>query len=197
MRILGVDPGSNATGWGLVEREGRRVRHLQHGVLRPPSGADLPVRLDFLHAGLEAVLARCEPEVAVLERVFLAANPRSALVLGQARGALLAGLGRARVPVVEIAARQAKKAVTGFGAADKQQMQTMVTRLLSLERVPAADAADALGLALSYAHVGAHPVTAQEAGGDAVANLTLPGRRRNHRRAMTRALASDPRGRGR
>jgi crossover junction endodeoxyribonuclease RuvC len=197
MRILGVDPGSNATGWGLVEREGRRVRHLRHGVLRPPAGADLSLRLDFLQTRLDEVLRASEPEVAVVERVFLAANPRSALVLGQARGALLAGLGRARVPVVEIAARQAKKAITGFGAADKQQMQAMVKTLLSLERAPAADAADALGLALSFAHVGSHPAT-QHAGHDASAlEAVLPGRRRNHRRALARALAARPPGGGR
>jgi crossover junction endodeoxyribonuclease RuvC len=197
MRILGVDPGSNATGWGLVEREGRRVRHLRHGVLRPPRGADLAVRLDFLQSRLEEVLGTSEPEVAVIERVFLAANPRSALVLGHARGALLAGLGRAGVPVVEIAARQAKKAITGFGAADKIQMQTMVQRLLALEAAPAADAADALGLALSYAHVGAHPLTQREDAETPGANVALPGRRRNHRRALTRALGARPQGSGR
>ena len=190
MRILGVDPGSNATGWGLVEREGRRVRHLAHGVLRPVAGQDLALRLDGLQRALDAVLAERPPEVAVVERVFLAANPSSALVLGQARGALLAALGRARVPVVEIAARQAKKAITGSGAADKAQMQTMVTRLLSLEKTPATDAADALALALSYAHAGAHPAAqAQGAPTDGL-GAVLSGRRRNHRRALTRALGA-------
>ena len=188
MRILGVDPGSNATGWGLVEREGRRVRHLAHGVLRPPSGRDLALRLDALQSGLVEVLGEATPEVAVVERVFLAANPNSALVLGQARGALLAALGGAGVPVVEIAARQAKKAITGFGGADKAQMQTMVTRLLSLDQVPATDAADALALALSFAHTGAHPIA--QAAAEQGAGAALGGRRRNHRRALTRALAS-------
>jgi crossover junction endodeoxyribonuclease RuvC len=175
MRILGVDPGSNATGVGLIDRHGSRVTHVHHAVLRPPSGAELSVRLDFLHRELAAVVDEFGPEVAIVERVFLASNPRSALVLGQARGALLACLGSAGVRVAEIAAREAKKAITGAGGADKQQMQMMVTRLLGLEKVPATDAADALALALSHS------------GG--LADLPIKGRRRNHRRALTQALA--------
>lgn len=175
MRILGVDPGSNATGVGLIDRNGSRVTHVHHAVLRPPSGAELSLRLDFLHRELAAVVDEFGPEVAIVERVFLASNPRSALVLGQARGALLACLGSAGVRVAEIAAREAKKAITGAGGADKQQMQSMVTRLLGLEKVPATDAADALALALSHA--------------GALADLPTRGRRRNHRRALTAALA--------
>jgi crossover junction endodeoxyribonuclease RuvC len=177
MRVLGVDPGSSATGYGLVEREGGRVRHLRHGVLRPPVGADLSVRLNFLHAALAEILRDEKPVVAVVERVFLASNPHSALVLGQARGALLASLGEAGVRVSEIAARQAKKAITGSGAANKAQMQAMVTRLLQLEVQPATDAADALALALSFAQAGA------------LADLPVTGRRRNSRRAMTELVA--------
>jgi crossover junction endodeoxyribonuclease RuvC len=173
MRILGVDPGSNATGFGLIEREGGQVRHLRHGVLRPPKGAELADRLHFLHAKLREVLEQEAPEVAVVERVFIAANPHSALVLGQARGALLASLGEAGVRVSEIAAREAKQAITGSGGADKAQMQAMVTRLLKLDASPPTDAADALALAISYAHAGA------------MANLPIRGRGRNNRRAMT------------
>ncbi len=176
MRILGVDPGSNATGIGLIERSGARVTHVHHAVLRPPSGADLSVRLDHLHRELGGVVREFAPEVAVVERVFLAANPRSALVLGQARGALLACLGAAGVRVAEIAAREAKKAVTGAGGADKAQMQQMVTRLLQLPKAPPSDAADALALALSHAHAGN------------LADLPIRGRRRNHRRALTESL---------
>ena len=177
MRILGVDPGSNATGIGLIERQGSRVTHVHHAVIRPPSGADLAVRLDHLHRQLGQAVAEFAPEVAVVERVFLASNPRSALVLGQARGALLACLGAAGVRVAEIAAREAKKAITGAGGADKDQMQQMVTRLLSLPKAPPTDAADALALALAHAQAGA------------LADLPIRGRRRNHRRAMTEALA--------
>jgi crossover junction endodeoxyribonuclease RuvC len=173
MRVLGVDPGSGATGFGLIERKNGAIRHLRHGVLRPPRGAELADRLSFLHRELLSIVAAEEPVVAVVERVFIAANPRSALVLGQARGAILACLGSAEVRVTELAARQVKKAITGSGAADKAQMQTMVTRLLSLETVPPTDAADALALALTYASAGP------------LADLPIRTRRRNSRRATT------------
>ncbi len=173
MRVLGVDPGSNATGFGLIERIGGVIRHLSHGVLRPPAGAPLADRLHFLHRELLAILTREAPEIAVVERIFVAANPRSALVLGQARGALLASLGAAGIRVAEISARGVKKAVTGSGAADKAQMRTMVARLLSLDPAPPSDAADALALAFTYA--GAGPM----------AELPIRSRRRNTRRATT------------
>ena len=173
MRVLGVDPGSSATGYGLVEREGGAIRHLRHGVLRPPRGTELAERLRFLHGELLAIVRAEAPDVAVVERVFLAANPHSALVLGQARGAILASLGEARVTVSELAAREVKKAVTGTGAADKHQMQQMVSRLLQLDRPPASDAADALALALTLAQAGP------------LANLPLRGRRRSSRRRTT------------
>lgn len=173
MRVLGVDPGSGATGFGLIEREGGAMRHVCHGVLRPPRDAQLSDRLNFLHTELRAIIAAHAPTVAVVERVFIAANPHSALVLGQARGAILASLGSGGVRVAELAARQVKKAVTGSGAADKTQMQSMVARLLALEEVPPADAADALALALTYA--GAGPL----------ADLPLRVRRRSTRREMT------------
>lgn len=179
MRVLGVDPGSSATGFGLIEREGGRLRHLRHGVLRPPVGAAMSVRLRFLYLGLLEIVEQEKPTVAVVERVFLASNPRSALVLGEARGALLASLGMAGVEVVELAAREAKKSVTGSGAADKAQMQMMVTRLLGLETAPPTDAADALALALTHAQ------------GGALAGLALRGsvRGRRHRKNMTRLVS--------
>jgi len=178
MRVLGVDPGSSATGFGLIERDGAELRHLRHGVLRPPSGAELSVRLRFLYCGLLEILEREEPQVAVVERVFMASNPRSALVLGQARGALLASLGMAGVRVFELSAREVKKSVTGTGAADKKQMQTMVARLLGLEAIPPIDAADALALALTYA----------QSGRLAELSLRRPARGRQHRKAMQRHL---------
>ena len=177
MRVLGVDPGSGATGFGLIERKGGAIQHLRHGVLRPPRGADLAERLNFLHRELLAIMTLDRPEIVVVERVFIATNPRSALVLGQARGAILASLGAAGVRVAELAARQVKKAVTGSGAADKAQMQMMVARLLSLDTPPPTDAADALALALTYA--GAGPL----------AELPVRRRRRNTRRATTQFVS--------
>lgn len=176
MRILGVDPGSVATGFGSIERVSGRLFHRRHGVLRPPSTASMAARLAFLHAGLLEIVRSEIPDAVVVERVFLASNPRSALVLGQARGAVLACLGQAGVPVVELTARQVKKSVTGTGAADKAQVQTMVVRLLSLPEVPAADAADALALALTHAQAGP------------LAELPLRTRRRSSRQAMTRLV---------
>jgi crossover junction endodeoxyribonuclease RuvC len=177
MRVLGIDPGSSATGFGLIERKAGAMQHLRHGVLRPPRGADLAGRLDFLYRELLAIITQEAPEIAVVERVFIAANPRSALVLGQARGAILASLGAAGVPVAELAARQVKKAVTGSGAADKAQMQMMMAKLLSLEVAPPTDAADALALAFTYA--GAGPL----------AGLPIRRRRRNTRRATTQFVS--------
>ncbi|MFP6656244.1 MAG: crossover junction endodeoxyribonuclease RuvC [Myxococcota bacterium] len=176
MRVLGVDPGSKATGFGLIERQKGVIRHLRHGVIRPPSEASLAERLDFLHRELLAIVRDEQPEIAVVERVFVAVNPRSALVLGQARGALLASLGSAAVDVAELAARQVKKAITGNGSADKAQMQAMVKMLLSLDTLPPTDAADALALALTYAQAG--PLAA----------LPIRSRRRNSRRAITRLV---------
>ncbi|MEE8165513.1 MAG: crossover junction endodeoxyribonuclease RuvC [Myxococcota bacterium] len=178
MRVLGVDPGSSATGFGLIERDGAELRHLRHGVLRPPSGVELSLRLRFLYRGLLEILEQDKPEVAVVERVFMASNPRSALVLGQARGALLASLGMAGVRVLELSAREVKKSVTGTGAADKKQMQAMVTRLLGLEAAPPIDAADALALALTY----------DQSGPLAEMSLRRPARGRPHRKAMTQHL---------
>ena len=176
MRILGVDPGSVATGFGSIERVAGRFVHRCHGVLRPPVDGSMALRLCFLHSELLALVRAEAPEVVVVERVFLAANPRSALVLGQARGAVLASLGEAGVRVVELSARQVKKSVTGTGAAGKAQVQSMVTRLLGLPDMPATDAADALALALTWGQ------------GGPLADLPLPTRRRSTRRAMTRLV---------
>lgn len=154
MRILGVDPGSLATGYGSIERVAGRPVHRRHGVLRPPAASSLAARLHFLHESLLEIVRAETPDSVVVERVFLAANPRSALVLGQARGAVLACLGQAGVPVFELSARQVKQSVTGSGGAGKAAVQRMVTRLLGLADEPPADAADALALALTYAQAG-------------------------------------------
>lgn len=154
MRILGIDPGSNATGFGVVERVAGSVRHVAHGVLRPPRGGELAARLEYLHRSIGEVVTLHRPDVAAIEQVFVAANPRSALVLGQARGALLSALGAAGLTIREYSPSQIKLAVTGDGRAAKRQVQNMVRRQLSLERAPASDAADALAAAIRHAHAG-------------------------------------------
>lgn len=154
VRVLGIDPGSAVTGFGLVERRGARVVHVAHGTIRTPRGASPAQRLDRLHAALCEVIARHRPDVASIEQVFVAASPRSALVLGQARGAALAALGAAGLAVHEYAPARIKQAVSGNGRAGKDQIQRIVTRLLDLSSPPAGDAADALAAALCHAEAG-------------------------------------------
>jgi crossover junction endodeoxyribonuclease RuvC len=152
MRILGVDPGSNATGYGVLERNGDRLVHVAHGTLRPRRGLQLAWRLHHLHDALGDIVAEHRPDAAAIEQVFVASSPYAALVLGQARGALLAALGAAGLSVSEYTASQIKQAVTGNGRAAKQQVRLMVRHLLDLDRTPASDAADALAAAIRHAH---------------------------------------------
>jgi crossover junction endodeoxyribonuclease RuvC len=154
MRILGIDPGSNATGWGVVERAGGRVAHVAHGTLRAGRGASLSLRLAELARGIADLVALHRPDAVAVEQVFVAASPRSALVLGQARGAVLAALGAAGLPVVEYDNRLVKQSLTGTGAADKRQVERMVREFLRLERVSGPDASDALAIALCHAQAG-------------------------------------------
>jgi crossover junction endodeoxyribonuclease RuvC len=152
MRILGIDPGSTATGYGVVDCQAGGLVHVAHGTLRPRARESLPVRLASLQRCLAEVIALHGPEVVSVERVFVAASARSALVLGHARGVILAAAASAGLPVAEYAARQIKQAVTGTGAAPKAQVQTMVRRLLTLDSRPAQDAADGLAAAICHAH---------------------------------------------
>jgi crossover junction endodeoxyribonuclease RuvC len=154
LRILGIDPGSQVTGYGVVEQIGGRLVHVAHGTIRPPRGGSLASRLHRLHEVLLGVIALHHPDVASVEQVFVASSPRAALVLGQARGAALVALGEAGVALREYAPAQIKQTVTGSGRAAKSQMQQMVRRLLALDRAPAVDAADALAAAICHAHVG-------------------------------------------
>jgi crossover junction endodeoxyribonuclease RuvC len=154
MRILGIDPGSNATGYGIVERVGSRVLHVAHGTLRAERGAPLARRLAMLWRGVEALLAEHRPDAAAVEQIFVAASPRAALVLGHARGAVLAALGAAGLPIAEYDTRVVKQSLTGSGGADKRQVERMVRESLHLERVVGPDASDALAVALCHAHAG-------------------------------------------
>lgn len=154
MRILGIDPGSSATGYGVVERSGSKVTWVAHGTIRTSARAPLSERLAVIHRELREAIVLHRPERAVVERVFVSVNPRSALVLGHARGAILAALGGEGIAVDELAAREIKKAVTGIGNADKAQVQTMVARLLDLAPPPPQDAADALAAAVARAQMG-------------------------------------------
>jgi len=166
MLVLGLDPGSRHTGFGLVRREGSRLEAVDFGCLSPAPQRELAERLGEIALGLEALLDRHRPDCAAVEKVFHGANTRSLIVLAEARGALLATLGRRGVPVVELAPAEVKSAIAGHGRAEKLQVARMVRLLLALGARPlAADAADALALALCAAQRARWPVSAP-AGGD-------------------------------
>ena len=152
LRILGLDPGLGTTGWGLIEAEGNRLRHIANGQLKTDSSALLPRRLSHLADQLDALISDQRPETAAVEEVFVNKNPQSTLKLGQARGVVIMIAARAGIEVGEYAARLVKKAVVGVGNADKAQVHAMVSRLLPGVKVAGPDAADALAVAITHAH---------------------------------------------
>lgn len=151
LRILGIDPGLNRTGFGVIDARGDRLRFVDAGVIRVPAG-DLAARLGVILRELGAVITEHQPAMAVVEQVFVNVNPRSTLLLGQARGAALCAAVAAELPVHEYAALAIKQAVVGTGRATKEQVQMMIARLLSLAVAPPPDAADALACAVCHAH---------------------------------------------
>jgi crossover junction endodeoxyribonuclease RuvC len=157
MRILGIDPGLQRTGFGVIDCQGPALAYVASGTISTTEVArgDLPLRLKIIFEGVCEVVQRYAPDCACAEIVFVNVNPQSTLLLGQARGAALAALVSAGLPVAEYTALQMKKAVVGHGLASKNQVQEMVRRLLKLSGLPGKDAADALGLAISHAHAGA------------------------------------------
>ncbi|MEZ4388640.1 MAG: crossover junction endodeoxyribonuclease RuvC [Candidatus Krumholzibacteriia bacterium] len=149
IRIIGIDPGSHATGWGVVQAS-PVLRHVASGVIRPGRDLALPLRLLAIHDQLAAVIAEHAPQVMVVESLFNARNARSSLVLGHARGAALLAGARAGLPVNEYAPGEIKKALTGNGQAGKEQVRFMVLRLLGLQGRCGLDQSDALAVALAY-----------------------------------------------
>jgi crossover junction endodeoxyribonuclease RuvC len=151
VRILGIDPGTRATGFGVVDFEGSSLRRVAGGVIRPRS-PELPGRLRELYVELEQVIAEFKPEGTALEAVFTARNPRSALLLGHARGVALVACAAAGLSPAEYSPGRVKQAVVGYGNASKSQVQRMVQRLLALPTPPPADEADALAVAICHGH---------------------------------------------
>lgn len=152
MRILGIDPGSRATGWGLIEKQGNRLLHIDNGVITTRTNEPLGDRLGVIYQNLTGVITRYTPTAVAVEEIFMAKNARSALKLGHARGvALLAGFNHG-LPIAEYSALQVKSAVVGYGRAGKQQIQEMVRILLKLPEVAQEDASDALAVAICHAH---------------------------------------------
>ncbi len=153
MRILGIDPGLRATGFGVIDAQGLRMSYVASGVIRIASGP-LPPRLGTIHDGIAQVIEQYSPQCAVVEIVFVNVNPQSTLLLGQARGAAITALVTRGLPVHEYTALQVKQSVVGYGRAAKSQVQAMVQRLLQLPGLPSTDAADALACAIAHASAG-------------------------------------------
>lgn len=153
IRILGIDPGSGATGWGVIEKAGARLSFIAAGVIRPKRTLTRAGRLAAIHEGLSNLIAEWTPVEAAVEETFVNASPRDALVLGEARGVALLAPALAGILVAEYAANTIKKSVVGKGHAEKQQVAAMVRVLLPTSGAQAADAADALAAAICHAHM--------------------------------------------
>lgn len=153
MLIIGLDPGLGTTGWGIVAKQGNRLSHVANGQVRTDPKAALAQRLVTLDRELALVIAEYRPESGAVEEVFVNTNAQSTLKLGQARGVCLLALARAGLPVAEYATRLVKKAIVGTGGADKAQVQAMLGVLLPGAKLAGADAADALAVAITHAHL--------------------------------------------
>lgn len=152
MRILGIDPGTRITGYGIIDVEGNRLRHVDNGIIRTRSSDVLPLRLKTIYDGLTAVLKGFSPDSVAIEQVFMAKNPKAALTLGHARGTAVLAAVNLDLDVLEYSALQVKSAVVGYGHAGKQQVQQMVKALLNLPEVAQEDASDALAVAICHAN---------------------------------------------
>ncbi len=152
MRILGIDPGSRVTGYGIVVKQGPELGFVTCGTIRTAGERDFSRRLLVIFEGLCQVIEQHRPDVAAVEDLFLARNPRSALKLGQARGAAVVAALQRRLAVHDYTPRMVKQAVAGYGQADKEQVQRMVEMLLGLSGSPSSDAADALAVAICHAN---------------------------------------------
>ena len=169
VRVLGIDPGLQRTGWGVIDLTDNRMRHVANGVVTSTQSLSLAERLDQLHSGLMDVIAPWTPDEAAVEETFVNKNPVSTLKLGQARGVALLAPARCGIPVTEYTPNAVKKTVVGAGHAAKQQVEMMVSTLLPGCQIHGADAADALAVAICHA---------QHAGTRALAGITAgPGRK--------------------
>lgn len=150
--VLGIDPGSIVTGWGLVEVEANQLRHLSHGTIATRTSLGLALRLSQIYRELHKIIEHYQPTAVSLEKVFFSRNVQSALKLGQARGVALLAAAEGEIGVAEYSAAEVKVAVVGYGQATKEQVQRMVSTLLCLRGSIRADAADALAAAICHIH---------------------------------------------
>ncbi len=152
MKILGIDPGSRITGYGIITKEGNRLIHVDNGAIFTDSAKDFPSRLERIFRSLNEVIETHRPDVVAVENIFFSNNVQSALKLGQARGAAIVAGVNAGLTVFEYTALQVKQAVVGNGKAAKQQVQQMIKVLLNLPEIAQEDASDALAVAICHAH---------------------------------------------
>jgi len=150
MIVLGIDPGSRITGYGIVQKVGNRLLHIDNGAIFSDTAIDFPGRLKKIFDGLLEVIAQYHPDEVAIENIFFATNPQSALKLGQARGAAIVAAVHCGLPVAEYTALQVKQAVAGQGKAEKEQVQKMVKALLGLPEIAQEDASDALAVAICH-----------------------------------------------
>ncbi len=152
MKVLGVDPGSRITGYGIINKEGNRLIHVDNSAIFTDSHKDFPLRLQRIYRGLTDIIERYRPDAMAVETIFFATNVQSALKLGQARGAAIVAGVNAGLPVYEYSALQVKQAVVGHGRAAKEQVQKMLKALLNLPEIAQEDASDALAVAVCHAN---------------------------------------------
>ena len=152
VKLLGIDPGLRFTGWGIIEADGNRLRHIADGVIATDSDTSVPERLKVLHDALSALLALHRPDEAAVEETYVNRNGAATLKLGYARGVALLAPALMGIKVVEYGAKAVKSAVVGTGGADKDQVTMMVRRLLPGATIKRADAADALAVSICHAH---------------------------------------------
>jgi crossover junction endodeoxyribonuclease RuvC len=153
MRVIGIDPGTAITGWGIVDGDGTDLVMVAGGVITTPAGMPLPQRLQVIYQELTVIVKQWQPETAGLEELFFSKNAKTALAVGHGRGAAMLALANANLPIAEYKPLEVKQAITGYGGADKLQMQHMVKLLLALDDIPRPDdAADALAVAICHLH---------------------------------------------
>jgi crossover junction endodeoxyribonuclease RuvC len=188
--VFGIDPGSERTGYGCVETDGRRHRLVACGAITASAGDSFPRRLARIHRELSARLTECRPKCVVVENLFYATNARSALKLGHARGVAILAAVEAGCEVLEYTPAEVKRAVVGYGRADKRQVQQMIKLLLGLDRVPSPhDAADALAIAICHVHSGhgfRAAANAADSSRDALSSVKAPKSWRQYRPASLR-----------
>ena len=157
MRVLGIDPGSHVTGYGVIDQEKSNLKVLIYGEIKPAKGARLTACLDTIYRKLQDIVAEHHPDALAIEDIFFGKNVKSLIRQGHVRGVSLLSGAQAGVPVYTYAPLEVKQAVVGYGRAEKSQVQQMVKAILGLDDVPSADAADALAVAIRHAHFRKEP----------------------------------------